>query len=92
MENAVAVALETGSVLIGFFGNGSVSGANSVSRPRGENRRSTRFALNTRNGMGGDERRRGISVGEDEIVRCQCPVHRAHPLLLALCGVLESVV
>lgn len=51
MEDAVAVTLETGAVLVGFFGNGSVSGTNRASRPAGEQRSRTRFTLNTRNSM-----------------------------------------
>jgi hypothetical protein len=51
MEDAVAVTLETCAVLVGFFGNGSVSGTNRASRPTGEQRSRTRFTLDTRNSM-----------------------------------------
>jgi hypothetical protein len=47
MEYAVAVAFETRAVVIGFFGNGSVAGADSASRPGGEKRRRSRFTLDS---------------------------------------------
>jgi hypothetical protein len=88
MKDAVAITFEAGPVVVGLFGNGSVSGTDSTGCPTGEKRRRTRFALDTHNCVGGDERWRSIAMCKNEIFGGCGPVHRCHPLLLALSGVL----